>query len=232
MVLFFFILILIIAISIFIIFNLSLKLSVNKFFIDTKSNKFDYELKIGLYLMKKIKIIGIKINEKKLNKIKHTIKKLENSKILKKISRINLKKVSLKLEERLKRKIINKNIKPIEIVKIVLKNLKIEILKFKMNLKIGIDDVFITSFLIAILSSIIAIMLKFTVDDIKDDKRYHYKIMPIYGKENMAKLNLNCIINLKLVHIINIIYIFLRRKGRSDKDERTSNRRSYDYCHE
>lgn len=232
MVLFFFILILIVLVSIFIVYSLSLKISINRILVDTKNNNFDYEIKVGLYLVKKIRIIAIKINKEKMAKIEQTIEKLNRSKILKKLSKFNIEKMSLKLEKKLKKEIINKNIKPIEAVEIILKNLKIETLKFKMDLRIGLEDVIITSFLIAILSSILSIALKFTVNNIKDGNKYYYKILPIYRNENVLKLNLNCIINIKMVHIINIIYIFLGKKGRSDKNERTSNRRSYDYCHE
>lgn len=232
MVLFFFILILIVLVSIFIVYSLSLKISINRILVDTKNNNFDYEIKVGLYLVKKIRIIAIKINKEKIAKIEQTIERLNRSKILKKLSKFNIEKMSLKLEKKLKKEIINKNIKPIEAVEIILKNLKIETLKFKMDLRIGLEDVIITSFLIAILSSILSIALKFTVNNIKDGNKYYYKILPIYRNENVLKLNLNCIINIKMVHIINIIYIFLGKKGRSDKNERTSNRRSYDYCHE
>ena len=235
MALFFFIIIVIVITSIFIIINSGIKLSINKFQVDTKNKKIYYDLKIGLYFMKKIPIVGIRINEKKIAKMKKTIKNMENSKILKKITKINIKKLSLNFEEKLKRKIKrkikNNNIKPTEIANIIIKNLKIETLKFKMNLKIGLDDALITSIILAILSSIISIGLRLTVKDIKNSKNYYYKLMPIYGNGNILKLNLSCIINLKLVHIINIIYMVIK-KGRSDRYVRASNRRSYGYCHE
>lgn len=238
MVLFFLILICIIIISIFVIINSSFKLSINKLLIDTENKQLEYELKFGLYFMKKIRIIGIKINKKKVKKIKRLIKNSEKSKTLKfisNISKINIKKLSSnieeKLKEKLKKQIIKRNFKPIEFVRIVLKNLKLETLKYKMNLKIGIDDAFFNSILIAGLSTIISILLKLTVNNIKKADNYFYEVIPVYGNKNVVKLNLSCIINIKLVHIINIIYI-VYKKGRSDKYVRTSNRRSYDYCNE
>ena len=83
--------------------------------------------------------------------------------------------------------------------------------------------------LIAFVSIIISNILKIKVKKI--NKNYYYIISPIYTGENIFKLNLNCIISLKIVHIINIIYMIFK-KGRSDRYVRTSNRRSYDYCHE
>ena len=74
-------------------------------------------------------------------------------------------------------------------------------------------------------------MLRLTIKNGINDQNYYYKIMPIYGKGNILKLNLSCIINLKLVHIINIIYMIIK-KERSDKYVRTSNRGTYGYCHE
>ena len=232
MVLFFLIFFLVVVISIFIIINSSFKLSISKLIIDTEKKKIDYELKFGLYFMKKIKIIGIKINKKKIAKIKKGIQHIENSKMLKKLTKINMKKLSVNFEEKIKRKIKNNNLELVKIVKAIRNNLKIETLELKMDLKVGVEDVIITSIFIAIISSIISIILGLTAKNLKKKKNnYYYRVMPIYGKENIFKLNLNCIINLKLVHIINIIYMIVK-KGRSDKYVRTSNRRSYGYCHE
>jgi hypothetical protein len=178
--------------------------------------------------MKKIRIIGIKINKKKIEKIKKIIQNIENSKMLKKLTEINMKKLSLNFEEKIK----NNNLELVKIVNVIRNNLKIETLKLKMDLRVGIEDVIITSIFIAIISSIISIILGLTAKKLKNKKNnYYYRVMPIYGKENIFKLNLNCIINLKLVHIINIIYMIVK-KGRSDKYVRTSNRGTYGYCHE
>ena len=63
-------------------------------------------------------------------------------------------------------------------------------------------------------------------------EHYNYTIEPIYQNKNIYKIQFNCIIQVKMVHIINVIYIFLK-KGRSDLNERTtSNRRSYGYSYE
>lgn len=54
--------------------------------------------------------------------------------------------------------------------------------------------------------------------------------MPMYRFGNSINLSLNCIINVKMVHIIYVIYILLK-KGMI-KNERTSNRGAYDYSYE
>ena len=63
-----------------------------------------------------------------------------------------------------------------------------------------------------------------------DYKKTNFKIIPLYKYGNAINFRLNCIINVKLVHIIHIIYI-LSKKGMI-KNERASNRRSYDYSYE
>ena len=228
----FFVIITMALVCIIVIFNSSFKLSISKLKIDTENGNIDYEIKFGLYFMKKIRIIGLKLNKDKQEKIKRRIQKLQNSKLIKKLSNTSIKKIPLKLEKKLEREILFNNIKPLKLAKIIFKNLKIEILKFKMNLQIGLEDVIITSSLITIISVIVPIILRLTNKYIKNINNYRYKILPIYGNKNVLKLDLDCIINLKLVHIINIIYIIVKMKRRSDKNERTSNRRSYDYCHE
>lgn len=228
----FFVIITIALVCIIVIFNSSFKLSISKLKIDTENGNIDYEIKFGLYFMKKIRIIGLKLNKDKQEKIKRRIQKLQNSKLIKKLSKTSIKKIPLKLEKKLEREILFNNIKQLKLAKIIFKNLKIEILKFKMNLQIGLEDVIITSSLITIISVIVPIILRLTNKYIKNINNYRYKILPIYGNKNVLKLDLDCIINLKLVHIINIIYIIVKMKRRSDKNERTSNRRSYDYCHE
>lgn len=228
----FFVIITMVLVCIIVIFNSSFKLSISKLKIDTENGNIDYEIKFGLYFMKKIRIIGLKLNKDKQEKIKRRIQKLQNSKLIKKLSKTSIKKIPLKLEKKLEREILFNNIKPLKLAKIIFKNLKIEILKFKMNLQIGLEDVIITSSLITIISVIVPIILRLTNKYIKNINNYRYKILPIYGNKNVLKLDLDCIINLKLVHIINIIYIIVKMKRRSDKNERTSNRRSYDYCHE
>ncbi len=57
-------------------------------------------------------------------------------------------------------------------------------------------------------------------------------MLPIYEDKNRIKLILNCIIQVKLVHIISIIYYVVKKRKEKRKYERASNRRSYDYSYE
>ncbi len=185
----------------------------------------DYQFEFGIYLFNKVKILKYKINERKINKIM-------NSKILKKLSNKDFKKITLKLEKKVLIDIENRQL--VKDIKKLIKNIKPEIFKFKLKLKIGLGDVIFTTFMIPIISSIISCVLnKGSINLYKKNskQKYYFKIDPEYNKI-AVKLKLNCIINVKMVHIINIIYALIIKKRRSDKYERTSYRRSYGYSHE
>ena len=80
----------------------------------------------------------------------------------------------------------------------------------------------------AIFSSIISIGI--SILQVKEED-ISYKIEPIYIDQNFIKIVISGIFQLKLIHIINMIYVF-NKKGGMKKYERTSNRRSYDYSYE
>jgi hypothetical protein len=96
---------------------------------------------------------------------------------------------------------------------------KIEIPKLNINAKFGTGEPNSTAFFVAIVSSIIGIALARKIENPR------YTIEPVYGDMNYIFLSINCIFEIKLVHIINI-FIKLKRKE-YQKDGRTPNRRSY-----
>lgn len=168
--------------------------------------KAHYHITISLYLGKHIKWLWISLNQDKVQKLYNKIK----------LSQINLKS-------------IEKTIQAEEFK--ILKEIQPKISSLKLKASIGVESPIITSFLVAILSSAISIALPHVAKKI-ESKNYQYEITPIYENKNLYKINLNCIIELKMVHIINIIYI-LKKKGKSEKNERTtSNRKSYGYSYE
>ena len=115
----------------------------------------------------------------------------------------------------------------VETLKII-KSLKLEIESLKLKINMGIEDAIATSYLVAIIASILSIIPPHLVKK-EDIKNIKYEINPIYNTL-IFNLKLDSIINLKIVHIIYVIYNLVK-KGR-DKNERTSNRRSYAYSHE
>ena len=96
---------------------------------------------------------------------------------------------------------------------------KIEIPKLNINAKFGTGEPNSTAFFVAIVSSIIGIALARKIENPR------YTIEPVYGDMNYIFLSINCIFEIKLVHIINI-FIKLKRKE-YQKYGRTLNRRSY-----
>ncbi len=174
---------------------------------DKNELKYDYKIFLNLYFLNKIKFISIKIDKEKM-------KKLDIKKKLQKINFSNMKKELPSKDE----------------AKKLFKKLDVEVTKFNLSAEIGTEDVIITSAIIALLSAGIGIGLAVVIKDYKKEK-YNYKIVPLYHNKNQIKLNLNSIIQVKMVHIIYIIYVFFKKR-RVDKHERTSNRRSYDYSYE
>lgn len=96
---------------------------------------------------------------------------------------------------------------------------KIEIPKLNINAKFGTGEPNSTAFFVAIVSSIIGIALARKIENPR------YTIEPVYEDMNYIFLSINCIFEIKLVHIINI-FIKLKRKE-YQKHGRTPNRRSY-----
>lgn len=171
----------------------------------TSSQNQKYEIEISLYLFNKIKWIWFRLND---NRIRKMYKKMS-------LEKIDIKKLEqdFKLED-LKE----------------LKELQPKVSAFQLEVNLGTEDAILTSFLIFGISTIISIILSYTIKEYKKNK-YQYKIKPLYINQNIYEVKLNCIIEVKMVHIINIIYIFIKKR-RVDKNERTSNRRSYGYSYE
>ena len=161
--------------------------------------------------------ISIKFGQLCMFKIKMNTEKLAN-----------IYAKALKNKQKNNKKISNK--KNNEKVKEEIKKLDFKIENLNLNLYIGTEDCVLTSYLIGIISIIISNILPHFINYKNDFDEYKYIINPIYNNQNSYKINLNCIFNVKLVHIIYVIYLF--KKGRSDKNERTSNRKSYEYSYE
>lgn len=166
-----------------------------------------YQIVISLYLFNKIKWISIRTNDKKIRKMN---------------SKINLEKIDLK---KLKGDFEIEDLKQI-------KKLNPKISYLDLSLKIGVEDAVLTSYIIFLISTIISVILSHTIKKYEKDK-YKYIILPLYINKNVYEIKFDCIIEIKMVHIINIIYYFLKkRRGRKYEQQRTSNRRSYGYSYE
>ena len=161
----------------------------------------DYSIWIAIYLGDKIQLIKNIIDTQNM-KFKDKIKNFD-------IESVKNKKIQLK-----------------EIGKTI-KNFNFKIRKLNLKVEVGTENAFFTSIMVAIISSIIAIIVE---NRIYQAEKKQYVIKPVYINKNLLNIEIDCIFNIKLIHIIYIIYI-LNKKGR-DKNVRTSNRRSYGYSYE
>ena len=167
-----------------------------------------YEIIIRLKIFGNIPILKFTINKDKLKKIQQSWKMNEK---VKQLERDILK---------------NGNKFDKQILKEFSKGIYVENLELEVDL--GTENAFLTSMLVAIFSSILSIGLSRI--HLKENNIV-YKIEPVYRNENSIKIEISGIFQIKLIHIINTIYV-LNKKGGRKNHERTSNRRSYDYSYE
>lgn len=200
--------ILIIFALLFILFISTIQIEINNLVINSTNKK---ENKINLYIrlkiLNKLTYLKIKVNKEKISKFK-----VSNKRILKKINQIKNELINNR------KKVLNTNAIR------VLRNLNIEIDKLKLNLKIGLLDSFLTSITVGIIGTLISIII---AKNTKEYSNKYYLIIPEYNENPIIKINLNCIINIKMMHIINVIYMLSKKKRSGEYDERASNRRTY-----
>ena len=201
----YFVLIIFILILLFIFSKIRIEIDNFEFNSQLKgfTNK-NYKIYFKLYILKFIPILKIKIDDKKIRK------KLKEDKFKAKTQKIE-------------QDILSKKIQIGEF-----KNLDFEIKKFNLNLELGTENAFLTSMLIPIISALISILLGKKSKDVTNTK---YIIKPIYINQNLIKILIFGIFDIKMFHIINILYSLIKKEG-ENKNERTSNRRSYDYSYE
>ena len=169
-----------------------------------------YQIKIVIYTLGFIPILNIKLNNKKIKKI------------------INNQKIKEKIKQQETKIIENKANIDKELI-ILLKNIKAEVKEINLKIRIGTENASLTAFTIPVISTFIAIFLS------KQIKKYNDKqvflVEPVYLDKNLLNIEISSIFQIKMIHIINTICI-VNKKRKGDKNERTSNRRPYDYGYE
>ncbi len=213
MILLFIILIILFLLSLFIlILSLSnLEIEINKFNFENSNDRYrkngDYLIYIRIKLLNKITWFKIKIDNNKINNIKKS--KIFNSKISNKFKFI-IKPKEILLEK--------------DIIRYI-KELYINIKRIELNIELSMGNTILTSFAVVTISTIISIILARGIDKY-NKRKCNYKIMPIYKEKPSIKIKLNCIISIKMIHIINIIYMLIKKRS-VDNNGRTSNTRTY-----
>ena len=165
----------------------------------------DYKFVIKLYILSKIPILKISITKKFLEK--------------------------LKLKEKMKTfemDLIENKLKVVKNFFKAMKKLDVNIKHLNLRIDLGTENASFTSLLIPILSTIISMLLR---NRIKDYKNQHYIVNPIFTNQNLINIELSSIFEIKMIHIIDSIYVLNKKEG-VEKYERTSNRRAYDNCYE
>lgn len=175
--------------------------------LDTNRIKDEYEIKITLYFLEKIPILWTKLDNHRVRKISsNNLQKIDFSKFK---GNVNFDKDVIEMIE----------------------NIKIKVSKLNLRIDLGLEDVIITSYLIAFISSVIGIILPHIVEKNKINN-ISYIVNPIYKNKNEYHIGLDSIIRIKIVHIIIAIVCFIKKKGRDVNNERSSDRRSYAYRYE
>lgn len=166
-----------------------------------KWNVSNYRGKLGLYFLGKIKLFSIKINDNKTKKILEKDYIKDKIKTAKKLNKYQSKE-------------------KIDIAKKTLKNLIKEIKIKTFNLKICIDtkNVILTSYLVAVISAIIPNIIRNNIEKFNSEN-HSFEVSPLYKDQNYIYVKFNCIISIKVVHIINMFKVMGGKKN-----ERSSNR--------
>lgn len=209
-----FFIILFLALLILVVTLSTLQIRIKKASISNMNSKkieYDYLAFIELKFWGKLKIMQIEINKEKVSRLSSKLRLKE------KIAKVDFKKVEKGIPNKKERKKLQEK-------------LDIKLDEFHLKAEIGTYDVIITSAIIAVIASAIGIVMAKLIDNYKKEK-YEYIIIPVYKNKNVINLSLNCIIQVKMVHIISIIFTLLRKRKEKRKYVRTSNRRSYDYSY-
>lgn len=165
----------------------------------------NYKIIIIVYILKKIPILKINVTQSKLKK--------------------------LKLKEKVRQAEIDiiQNKKKIDKeILYELRKIKVQIKYWNLELLLGTEDAKITALIVGYLSIFLGIYLNKKISKHENKK---FSIQPVYLGQNILKLIFEGIFEIKTVNIINIIWN-LKKKERRNGNERTSNRRTYDYSYE
>lgn len=176
-----------------------------RLFISIKDMSFKSYLKI--YVLKSILIAKIDLTKKRKKYIK-------NKRIQKQFKNLSKNKTKF-----------------IKEIYLILKDIKLNLKKLDLKIDISTTDCILTSYVVFILSNIIAFFIKFT--NVKINlKNFKYMINPLYVNQKILNIKLDCIITTSLVHIISILYKNLKKWRCDVNGNETSNRWSYGNCNE
>lgn len=179
--LFGFIILIALIIYIFILSNIKVKITKLHIFYNKKRLDLSFVSKLGLYLFNKFKLFQIIIDDEKI-------------KDLYKSGKIDVNK--LKSNKELNKLMLN-----------ILKNIDFTVEELKLKGYIGTENAAVTPFISSFINAAIPIIISNKINVYKKEN-YNYKMDTVYINQNIVNLNFNCIISIKIVHIINIFLKF------------------------
>lgn len=191
--------ILLIPIIITILFLTStLRIDVRRLKIINLSTNKAYRINIKLKFLNKIQWLSIKLNSEKIKRINRKIH----------LDEIDIKELESKFKF--------SDLKEFSKIKINVTNLKLKI-------SIGLEDIFITTYLIAIISTVIAVILPH-ISKLEDVKNIKYIVEPLYNKGNISNIEINTGIEITIFSILkSLIGIYKNRKEAEQENKRIKN---------
>lgn len=143
-----------------------------------------------------------------------------------KVARIRLKEELFQnLKRQAEKEDISRDVKKLKEINIkeIIKKLKIKTEELNLEAQIGIEDVILTSSVVTIISVALGIALR----NLNHDKLY-YNVMPVYQFGNIINVKFDCIVSVKVIHIIKVGYMLLKEKKiNKDKVQRALYNYSY-----
>lgn len=190
----FFCVLIIIFIIVLIVYYSSIRIEIKNVKIDTTQKPIinDYRINIYLAFLNKIKYLKLSIYKEKIDKIKN----LKFNKIKEKITKLNMFN---NLKE-------NGLVKNTNLLSKSIKNTHIRLEKFHLKADVGMENIIILSYLVAVSDIIISLFLgRRTISNSNYKEvvsNYKYVIVPKQSKNMFIKSNINAEISLKISNIV------------------------------
>ena len=160
--------------------------------------KTKYKITISLYLLNKIKWLSFKLNKEKLHKISLKMH----------LDRIDIKK-------------LEKDFKLSDIKELM--KIKPKLTLLHLDLKLGIQDILLTTYIIPVVCTIFSLILPIVTEE-KNIKHIRYKAEPIYNQNNVYYIKLTSRVEIKMINLLNSMYgIYKNRKDNMPQKDKTIN---------
>ena len=155
-----------------------------------KKNEKKHQITTTIHLFNKLKWISLRIDNKKMQKI---------------FVKLHLDNLDIKKLE--------KDFQISDIKEII--EIRPKISQLDLQIKLGLEDVILTTYTIPILATVISFILATSVKR-ENMNKIKYNVEPIYDNKNLYKIKLNTILEIKLLNLLNSsfkIYVSRRQKG-------------------